>query len=461
MSTHDDQPTLFGRPIDRRTLLATTGKVLAGGTVAGLWLSPELAHYVHAAARAEAAGGSVTVMKQFTPNKGPWTDTLALFTKETGIKVNMDDQNYNNQYQKISTQGQAGTPGDDLVEIDTIWTGSFAAAGFTLDLSDFLPASVKKQIAAPSLAAVGYKGKLYGVPEYNSSKHFFYNKKMLDSVGLKRPPATLAELLHYCEVLKANKGKLGIQYPMSWSWKQAESLTCDYVQMVDSLGGRFYATDNVTPVFNKGAGVQALAMMKMMLDKGYAAPGSLNHTESDVENDLLSGKIAMSTNWEGSVADSLNPKDAVKSVMGQIRMALIPGSAARKSGSCLGPEGWAIMKASQHQTEAKAFINWWIARKTQILCMKTFDQYPIYSTLYTDPGLRKIVAQADGQDDFAVYGQQFNFAQARPNFPGYLAASQRLQVHLQKALQGAESPQQALDAAVKEMTGSTGGGNNP
>jgi multiple sugar transport system substrate-binding protein len=457
----DDETTLFGRPMARRDLLKLTGKVLAGGVVAGYWLSPELAQYVHAAARGEAAGGSVTVMKQFTPNKGPWTATLALFTKETGIKVNMDDQNYNNQYQKISTQGQAGTPGDDLVEIDTIWTGSFAAAGFTLDLTDYLPASVKKQIAAPSLAAVGYKDKLYGVPEYNSSKHFFYNKKMLDSVGLTRPPATLTEMLHYCEVLKANKAKLGIQYPMSWSWKQAESLTCDYVQMVDSLGGRFYATDNVTPVFNKGAGVQALTMMKMMLDKGYVAPGSLSHTESDVENDLLSGKIAMSTNWEGTMADSNNPKDTVKSVMGQIRMSLIPGSAGRKSGSCLGPEGWAIMKASQHQTEAKAFINWWISVKTQVLCMKNFDQYPIYSALYTDPTLSKIVAQGDGQHDFAVYGAQFNYAQARPNFPGYLAASERLQVHIQKALQGAETPQQALDAAVKEMTSSTGGGNNP
>src|SRR6202011_5082749 len=107
------------------------------------------------------------------------------------IKVVLDDQIYNNQYQKITTQGQAGTAADDVVAIDTIWTGSFGAAGFTLDLTDFVPAALKKQIAAPSLFSVSYKGKLYGVPEYNSSKHFYYNKKMLDSVGLHRPPTTL------------------------------------------------------------------------------------------------------------------------------------------------------------------------------------------------------------------------------------------------------------------------------
>ena len=54
--TSDDQPTLFGRPIDRRELLKLTGKVLAGGTLAGMWLSPELAGYVIRAASAVGVG---------------------------------------------------------------------------------------------------------------------------------------------------------------------------------------------------------------------------------------------------------------------------------------------------------------------------------------------------------------------------------------------------------------------
>ncbi len=457
----EDQLTLFGRPIDRRTLLALTGKALAGGAVAGLWISPELAHYVEAAARGQATGGSVTVMKQYSPNLAKWKSYMALFTKETGIKVNLDDQNYNNQYQKITTQGQSGTHGDDVVEIDTIWTGSFGGAGFTLDLTDFLPSSVKSQIAAPSLFAVTYKGKAYGVPEYNSSKHFFYNAKMLRMVGLNRPPATLDELVSYCAILAKNKKKLGIEYPMSWSWAQLEALTCDYVQMVDSLGGRFFAEDNVTPAFNKGAGVKALTMMKMMLDKGYAAPGSLTHTETDVENDLLSGKIAMSTNWEGSMSDSLDSSRTSKAVLGQIRMSLIPGSPGRKSGTCLGPEGFAIMKSSQHQNEAKAFLNWWVTKNAQKTAMIQFDQFPIYSSMYSDPQLSALVKKADGQNDFAIYGQQFDYAQARPNFPGYVDASHRLQVQLHKAFLGSESIQKALDTAAAQMKAASGGGNNP
>ncbi len=457
----DDQLTLFGRPIDRRTLLALTGKALAGGMVAGLWISPELASFVEAAARGDKASGSITVMATYSPNVAKWKGYYNLFTKETGIKVNLDDQNYNNQYQKITTQGQSGTHGDDVVAIDTIWTGSFGGAGFTLDLTDFLPASIKKQIAPASLFSVSYKGKMYGVPAYNSAKHFYYNAKMLQAIGFKRPPATLAEMYSYCQALKQNKKKLGIEYPMSWSWKQAESLTCDYVQMIDSLGGRFFASDNATPVFNKGEGVTALQMMKMMLDKGYAAPGSLTHQESDVQNDLLSGKIAMSTNWEGTMSSSLDPSQTNKSVLGHVNVALIPGSPKRLSGSCLGPEGWAIMKTSQNLAAAKAFLNWWVTKSAQQQGMLLFDQFPIYSAMYDDPSLRQFVKKSDGVDDFAIYGKQFDYAQARPNFPGYVGASQRLQVHLHKAFLGQETPQKALDAAVAEMKASTGGGNNP
>src|SRR5947209_12599706 len=102
----EEDSTLFGRRISRRELLSLTGKVIAGGTAAGIWLSPELAQFVEAAAHGRKAGGTITVMNQFSPNVSKWKAYLDLFTKETGIKVNMDDQNYNNQYQKITTQGQ-------------------------------------------------------------------------------------------------------------------------------------------------------------------------------------------------------------------------------------------------------------------------------------------------------------------------------------------------------------------
>ena len=416
-----DGATLFGRPIDRRELLALTGKVLAGGTVAGMWLSPELAGYVDAAARGEATGGSVTVMTQWSPpGRAPGSPTSTPSPKRPGSRSNLDDQNYNNQYQKITTQGQAGNPtrrrGGDRHDLDRL----VRRRGFTLDLTDFLPASVKQQIARLRSTRSPTKARCMRVPDYNSSKHFYYNKKMLAAVGFNRPPTTLDEMIHYCEMLKANKAKLGIQYPMSWSWKQAEALTCDFVQMVDSLGGRFFAPDNVTPAFNKGAGVQALAMMKMMLDKGYAAPGSLTHTETDVENDLLSRQDRHGDQLGRADGPLERPQADGEERTGPDPHGADPRLSGKAAARASAREGWAIMKASKHIPEAKAFVNWWVGKAAQKQAMLFNDQFPIYSAMYSDPQLRKLVQTADGADDFAIYGQQFDYSQARPNFPGYL-----------------------------------------
>ena len=65
------------------------------------------------------------------------------------------------------------------------------------------------------------------------------------------------------------------------------------------------------------------------------------------------------------------------------------------------------------------------------------------------------------EDLLGVGVEGFAYAQARPNFPGYLDASTRLQVHLHKAFLGSESIQAALNNAVADMQHSTGGGNNP
>ncbi len=180
-----------------------------------------------------------------------------------------------------------------------------------------------------------------------------------------------------------------------------------------------------------------------------------------MQNDALSGKIAMYTNWEGQMTSSLDPTQTAKSVLGQIRMALIPGSAHRRSGSCLGPEGWAIMKTSKNQAAAKAFVNWQCTTAAQKEQMVRFDYLPIFSDMYDDPALRTLTKKADGQDDFSIYGAQFAYAQSRPNFNGYVEASHKLQVQLQEALLGHTSAQAAMDTAAQQMGSASGGGNNP
>jgi ABC-type glycerol-3-phosphate transport system substrate-binding protein len=128
----------------------------------------------------------------------------------------------------------------------------------------------------------------------------------------------------------------------------------------------------------------------------------------------------------------------------------------------LGPEGWAIMKASPNQAQAKAFLNWQLTVDAQREQMDRFDYLPIFTAMYSDPQLRQLTTKTDGgQDDYAIYGAQFAYSQARPNFAGYVSASHQLQVQLQKGMQGSTGVQQALDTAAAEMKAASSGGNNP
>src|SRR5215813_2045558 len=116
------------------------------------------------------------------------------FTNATGIKVNQTNVQYNQRLNKIHTAVQGG--GDfDVVQMDTVWTARFAAAGWVEDVTNRITDAIKQDVSPGALGAVTYNGKLYGMPQFNSAKHLFYNAKLLREAGFDHPPATLDEFV--------------------------------------------------------------------------------------------------------------------------------------------------------------------------------------------------------------------------------------------------------------------------
>jgi multiple sugar transport system substrate-binding protein len=331
--------------------------------------------------------------------------------------------------------------------MDTIWSGAFAAAGFTEDLTNVWSDSQKALIATPALDAVTYNGRMYGLPWINSSKHFYWNQGMLDTAGVT-VPTTLDEMEQASLTLKA-KAPAGMAFPMDWSWKQFEGLTCDYVGLVASYGGTIFDSQN-RPIFNQDLGVKGLTLMNRHLnDLKIVDPSSLNYTENDVQNSWLAGQIAMMSNWEGSMSLSIDPTKS--KIVGLGRMGLLPGSAAAKSGSCLGPEGVAVMKSAGNKAGGLAWVIYMADHQTQKNMFLKTGAYPIYNDLYTDPDVAAAVATTDGVNDLAVYGQEFAYAKPRPNYPGYTQVSAALQLAIHQALTGQATPKQALDNAASKV----------
>jgi multiple sugar transport system substrate-binding protein len=114
-----------------------------------------------------------------------------------------------------------------------------------------------------------------------------------------------------------------------------------------------------------------------------------------------------------------------------------------------GSEGWAILKQAKHKDAAWKLLQYMASPAWQKASALEAGDYPILSSLYSDPDLQQKV------QDFPIYGEQFKYLAVRPQVPGYAQKSDIIQKHLHEALLGKVSPKEAMDAAAAEVNAAT------
>ena len=135
------------------------------------------------------------------------------------------------------------------------------------------------------------------MPWINDTKFFFYNKKMLADAGhQRRRPRRGTSVVTDAKAIKA-KGI--VQYPLAWSWQQAEAASSATGRSWrPSSAARTSLTPRATRSFNQGGGLGALQFMKQTIDDGLTNPASLGFVEDDGSQHLGSaGNAAFALNW--------------------------------------------------------------------------------------------------------------------------------------------------------------------
>jgi multiple sugar transport system substrate-binding protein len=148
-------------------------------------------------------------------------------------------------------------------------------------------------------------------------------------------------------------------------------------------------------------------------------------------------------NWEGTLPEANDP--AKSQAAPHVRIALLPGSQGVKSSSVNGSEGWAILAGAKHKENAWKLLEYMISPAWQKKAALTIGDYPVLSSLYSDPELLKHL------EDFPLYGEQFKYLAVRPQVPGYAQKSDIIQRYLQEALLQRMPPQEAMDAAAAKV----------
>jgi len=394
--------------------------LLVAGLLAGL----------HGWARAE----SVTLAQFRQRDQQVENRLLKEFEAATGIRVEQRIMPASSdlQHQQYVTWLAGRDRSVDVYLIDLIWVAEFASAGWILPLDDRLPATARGDFLPAPLASAVYKGKLYAVPRFTESGLLYYRKDLIPTA-----PATWEELRGLAQA-KRGGGVAGYVF----QGKQYEGLVVNFLELLWSAGGEVLGPDGRI-LLNGPAGVVALTYLVELVGSGTAPRGVITYMERESLQEFLEGRALFHRNW--SYAWSLVHREGSK-VRGKVGVAPLPSWDGRRPGAAaLG--GWhlAISAYSERQDAAWRLIRFLTDARAQKAKAIGEGRLPTLASLYADPDV--LVANPH----FAALRQGLAHARHRPITPFYPRLSAVLQTSLSRALVGSSSPQEALDAAAREI----------
>jgi multiple sugar transport system substrate-binding protein len=428
-----------GSAADRLTRRGFIGMGAAAG--AGLFISACGGSSSSGGSSGGGKGGSVTIHALHQQQAGYSASdiegmTNAFMKANPNIKVQNTLVAYEALHDKIVAAAPAGTY--DVVLMDCIWPAEFASKHLVADISDKVNSlSGLSDIFPGAINTAKYQGRYYGMPWLLDTKYLFYNTAMLKQAGVS--PSQLATWDGVKAAAQKIKDKGILQHPIIGSWSQAEAVVCDYAALVGAFGGSFLDASG-KPAFNSGGGVQALAFMHDLLASGLANPASTESIEEDVRKTFSQGQAAIAMNWTYMYNLANDPKQS--KIAGKVGITHTPKGPSGKAPGVNGASALAILSGSQNQDAAWEYVKYLTSQKVQDDFAKS--SLPIWKSSYDKSSVQKAGTPAVVE----VAKTQLPDLILRPQVPNYNAASQELQVEIQRALLGKRSPQDALNAAA-------------
>ncbi|MCB8881534.1 sugar ABC transporter substrate-binding protein [Acidisoma cellulosilytica] len=291
------------------------------------------------------------------------------FTAETGIKIDMQTQGWDQIHAKILTAMIANNAPADVTEVDWSWVGQFGAAGWYVPLQGKVSADVVKDVASSKIFTTD--GNLIAMPYNNDFRVLIVNKAMFDKAGITSLPTTMDELWNDAVALK----KSGVTYPIALPLSANEGTSTAWYLMTKAFGGDLFDAQ-LKPEFTTpdSAGYKALDWIVKAVKAGLIDPASTGLTDVQVQAFLSGGQAAIDlAGWAGNLTVYNDPTKS--KVAGHVEAVLMP-SATGHSRSFGLPEALGIPANAAHKDAALAFIDWWMKPATQIEAYTALGDLP-------------------------------------------------------------------------------------
>lgn len=276
----------------------------------------------------------------------------------------------------------AGPKGPDVVEVNQGWPdmGQLVKAGLLLSLDNYAEAYGWTDRVSENVRAVSTwtgdgtqfgTGSLYGYTTFGEIVGVYYNKPMLEDLGLA-VPTTLEGFEHALEVAK-QAGEVPIQFGNNDAFPGIHEYVViqDRMDSVDYLTDFVFGTQGSELTFDTQENVEAASTLQEWAEKGYFTPGFGGGGYDNAVADFASGEglFMITGNWivENLGADSQD-----------FGFFVMPPMQAGDPPASTGGAGFplAISAGAEHPDAAAAYIDWMTSDHAADLLLRT-GQIPL------------------------------------------------------------------------------------
>ncbi|MCQ4080007.1 extracellular solute-binding protein [Streptomyces sp. RB6PN25] len=362
---------------------------------------------------------------------------ITQFEKEyPSVTVKWIDQPADNYAEKLSADAAGGTL-PDVVNVSPDLAYPLAKAGLLMNLDTSQATSTYKSEYTPE-AWQGNElpglGGSFSFPWYLNTGPLFYNKALFQQAGLdpNTPPQTYDQLFADAERMAQHSGgKIAAlaQEPT------IEDFGRYGVPLMNSSGTAF--------TYNDAKGVELLTKYKRLYDEGGLGSQALSTTPDAAGQAFLEQKVAMNP---GSALDLDNFKTNAPSLYKNIGITDAPNNTGHPNMYVMG---LGVNNQSKHKAAAIAFAHFITDKQNQEAFAHQVAIFPSTAGSLQEPYWTK----DDGTDEGRVRVASAEMLKGAVNYTPPVMSDQMktvLQQEVAKALQGKESPQQALNNAVNE-----------
>lgn len=269
----------------------------------------------------------------------------AEFTKQTGAKVNVQTQQWNNIGTKITTALGTSSP-PDVIDMGNTQVAGYAANGGLMDLTSHKSELEQGQTWLQGLVQPAtVDGKLYAVPSFGGVRAVIYNKPIWKKAGITKPPTTFGEFTADLRKIKAQHpgNDFSALYLPGQYWYVGMQFVWDAGGQIATDSGGTWTSGFSSPQAQKG-----LAAFKKFQNE-FSSPASRTlNTDKPADDTVFAGGKAAAFIEPNAILATVK-KDNPKLTDADLGTFPFPGISGKNQPVMLGGSDWGIAAKSKNQ----------------------------------------------------------------------------------------------------------------